>query len=186
MAGTSIKLRRPTLNRDSPIDTDFTPPTTEWMSGTWHVTHSTLPMWKNNRNVTITYKPLDRIENGVYQLDDIVKYQPLKADNIKTIVGVDTQSTQSPGAWDWRGKGWLKLITSHWEVLGYGKTDAGTPWAVTFFQKTLFTPAGIDIYSKDKGGLQPKFVDAIAKALSDTEDPTLKSLATELFVVRSD
>ena len=57
---------------------------------------------------------------------------------------------------------------------------------MTFFQKTLFTPAGIDIYSKDKGGLQPKFVDAIAKALSDTEDPTLKSLATELFVVRSD
>jgi hypothetical protein len=31
------------------------PPSLDWLSGTWNVTHSTLPMWKNKRNVTITY-----------------------------------------------------------------------------------------------------------------------------------
>jgi hypothetical protein len=33
---------------------------------------------------------------------------------------------------DWRGKGWLFFVSSHWEVLGYGKDEkSDLEWAVT-------------------------------------------------------
>jgi hypothetical protein len=33
---------------------------------------------------------------------------------------------------DWKGKGWLFFVSSHWEVLGYGKDEASNlEWAVT-------------------------------------------------------
>lgn len=33
---------------------------------------------------------------------------------------------------DWRGKGWLFFVSSHWEVLGYGKdVSSNLEWAVT-------------------------------------------------------
>ena len=83
---------------------------------------------------------------------------------------------------DWKGKGWLFFVSSHWEVLGYGREDSSNlEWAVTCtsfsplpylfsqqhakrpeelmidFSKTLFTPSGIDIYirSSPSGGSTP-------------------------------
>jgi hypothetical protein len=49
----------------------FEAPTIEWMEKTWAVTHSTLHMWRNCKNVKITYKALkdgkmsDLVENTV-------------------------------------------------------------------------------------------------------------------------
>ena len=63
--------------------------------------------------------------------------------------GVDTPHPSHPAAYGWRGKGWLKIASSQWEVLGSGEEEGG--WAVTFFQKTLFTPIGIDVYARKKG-----------------------------------
>ena len=37
------------------------------------------------------------------------------------------------------------IASSKWQVLGY---DLDEGWAVTYFAKTFFTPAGIDIYSR--------------------------------------
>ncbi|MCJ1253033.1 hypothetical protein MMC24_000840 [Lignoscripta atroalba] len=169
----------------------FVPPTTEWLSGTWHVTHSTLPMWKSKRNVTITYKALDPAaggtEQGTDRLDDIVSYQSLTSDKFKTVVGVDKASGQDTGAWDWRGKGWLAIASSHWEVLGYGDGDrSGEQWAVTYFAKTLFTPAGIDIYSRSQNGLSEAILANIKKALAAVDDSGVKKLATEVFEIKRD
>ncbi len=50
------------------------------------------------------------------------------------------------------------ISSSKWQVLGYGKEQG---WAVTFFEKTLFTPAGLDIYSRDGTGLSEEVLKEI-------------------------
>lgn len=65
------------------------------------------------------------------------------------------------------------IASSHWECLGFGTVDSdgdtgdegGNQWVVTYFAKTLFTPAGIDIYSREKGGLPASTVEEILDAL---------------------
>jgi hypothetical protein len=156
------------------------PPTNEFLMGTWHVTHSSLPLWKGKRNVNITYKEID--SSGV-KIDDLVQYQAVGSDKIKSINGVDTPTPGNPGAWDWRGKGWLKIASSHWECLGFGHADGNNKWAVTYFAKSLFTPAGMDIYSWDKQGLPQSTVDDIIQALKGLEIEEITNLADTMFEI---
>lgn len=179
-----LKIRPPGIDPSASTG-DYPKATVEFMTGTWHVTHSSLPMWKDNRNVTISYKPLDSIVNGAAQLDDIVQYQPINSDKVKTILGVDTYNATAFSGWDWRGKGWLKMITSHWEMIGHGELEGGVQWAVTYFAKTMFTRAGIDVYTKSKGGLPAEVIKALKNTLLVMDEP-LKSLAAELFEVNRD
>ncbi|SLM41103.1 hypothetical protein LPUS_12015 [Lasallia pustulata] len=182
-----ITLRPPTAS--ALAQPPFTPPTPQWLSGTWHVTHSTLPMWKSKRNVQITYRPLPSADGGTDQgtdrIEDIVTYQGLKSEKIKSVNGVDKASATDAGAWDWRGKGWLMIASSHWEVLGYGHRGPDE-WAVTYFAKTLFTPAGIDIYSRSSAGFSEETLEGITDALGKIQDPHVKKLAGEIFEVQQD
>jgi len=146
--------------------------------GKWYVVHSTLPLWKNKKDVTITYTLPESLEPSqppafeLLRFDDIVQYRSATASsssNPWTVQGVDTllrpdapQSSFKPGAsFRWRGKGLLKITSSRWQVLGYGDG-----WAVTFFSKTIFTPAGIDIYSRDEKGVSEELYDQIMMGLS--------------------
>ncbi|OXC67480.1 hypothetical protein AYX13_03989 [Cryptococcus neoformans] len=123
-----------------------------WFMGKWGVVWSTLPMWKDKKDVTITYTPVARrCETRIVEFEDLVEYKTRSSTDgskTNTIKGIDTLSPGSNGAtFDWKGKGLLFFVHSHWEVLGYGKeVEQGLEWAVTYFSKTLFTPAGIDIY----------------------------------------
>ncbi|KAF1357518.1 hypothetical protein EJ07DRAFT_78694, partial [Lizonia empirigonia] len=165
-----------------------TPPPLTWLTTSWNVTHSTLPMWKKFRNVRITYTALSTPNGGATHLDDTVTYQPLSRSKskISTVRGVDkpddstssTSSTQPPhdflasACYTWRGRGWLMIATSRWEILGWGdepatgNTDTGNSWVVTYFAKTLFTPAGVDVYSR-RGVLRPETVAGIQRALEE-------------------
>ncbi|KAL8681571.1 MAG: hypothetical protein Q9186_002311 [Xanthomendoza sp. 1 TL-2023] len=158
-------------------------------------------MWKSKRNLTITYTPLppsSTSSSSLPQLNDLVRYQTLTSSNFKTIEGVDTASPGGKGGdWDWRGKGWLKVVTSHWEVLGWGdlppdqKEDGegeaeGNQWAVTYFAKTLFTPWGIDIYSRRKEGVGEEVVKRIREELAGSGDEAIRKLAGEIFEVVRD
>ncbi|KAL1411531.1 hypothetical protein Q8F55_002492 [Vanrija albida] len=122
----------------------------QWFMGTWSVVWSTLPMWKVD--VTIKYTPLSEGDYNKFESD--VSYSPRKGGSVSRVVGVERLSPGTNGAtFDWRGNGWLVLITSHWEVLGYGVETvdgAEVEWAVTSFSKTLFTPAGLDLYLRAK------------------------------------
>jgi len=95
----------------------------------------------------------------------------------KSVKGVDTPDGE--GAWNWRGKGLLKPVTSHWEVLGWGeRTVEGETerWVVTWFAPSLFTPAGLDIYSSRKEGLtEQTYVDVMA-ALENLEATEMAEL----------
>lgn len=161
-------------------------------------------MWKSKRNVRITYTPLppsSTSKNNTEEtdrLDDLVEYQTLDSPKLHTVRGVDKASLDSSDnggknsndAWDWRGKGWLMIASSHWEVLGWadggGETVTGDTWAVTFFAKTLFTPAGVDVYSRDPQGLGQGIVAAIKDALAKSESEEVRVLAGQLFEIKMD
>ncbi|KAH7043941.1 hypothetical protein B0J12DRAFT_628646, partial [Macrophomina phaseolina] len=175
---TTVTLHAPVTTSPDPTAAAQTasapPPAPAWLAGKWHVTHSTLPMWRSKRNVSITYTPL--ANTSPPKLDDLVEYQPLSGgDKLKSVRGVDAPVPAAAGwAWDWRGKGWLVVASSRWE------------WAVTYFAKTLFTPAGLDVYSRHPEGLRPETLAGIRSALEGVEDEGVRKLAGGLFEVRMD
>lgn len=160
---------------------DFTIPSVDFLKGTWHVTHSTLPMWKSNRNVRITYTPLP---DAPERLDDLVEYQSLPEGKPKSVHGIDKPNQTFPGSYDWRGKGWLKIARSHWEVLGYGEEEGG--WAVTYFAKTLFTPAGVDVYSREKGGASEVLLQRIQDEMKKIEDGKFREMLDSMFAIKQE
>lgn len=177
---TSISLRAPSpylSDKTKPTTTDdsiFVSPPLDWLYRTWSVTHSTLPMWRSARNVRITYKPLDA-PDAAAQLDDHVQYEKASNGAYKEVRGIDKQDPTTPGAWNWRGRGWLRIASSHWEVLGWGERPLadGTGverWAVTWFAKTLFTPEGVDVYSDRPEGLTEPTQETIMAALRSLQD----------------
>ena len=192
----SIAIRPPraTVTASSLEGAKHDPPSVDWLAGTWHITHSSLPMWKSKRNVRVTYTPQTATSSST-QVDDLVSYQGLSSDKTSTVRGIDTiQSAGDTGAWDWRGKGWLMIASSRWEVLGWGNVnDAGAAvdggvedaqWVVTYFSKTIFTPAGIDIYSRKKEGLSTELIESIKDALTSVEDPLVRKSVEGLFEVK--
>ncbi|KAL5343664.1 hypothetical protein BJX70DRAFT_393722 [Aspergillus crustosus] len=121
--------------------------------------------------------------SGVIKIDDLVQYQAVNSEKVKSVHGVDTLSPGNQGAWDWRGKGWLMIASSHWECLGFGHTDDDNHWIVTYFAKTLFTPAGIDIYSRSKGGLPESSIQEILKTLEGFGVEEITTLANSIFQI---
>ncbi|KZV70675.1 hypothetical protein PENSPDRAFT_734559 [Peniophora sp. CONT] len=159
----------------NPPDTEVFEPSLNLQDvmGTWYVTHSTLPMWKSKKDVTITYSPL---AGDATRFDDVVEYRSLSSSPEKKrtqIVGVDTlvaPEGKPSVRFKWRGRGWLVIASSQWQLLGYGnggtESEDGPAWAVTFFEKTMFTPAGLDIYARTAAGLPDELVDQIKSGLT--------------------
>jgi hypothetical protein len=116
---------------------------------------------QNKTDVTITYTPLSAQTEGPVQFLDRVEYSKAGSSKRSIIDGVDTQQDH-PTHFRWRGKGILMIATSRWQLLGCGSGDDGEePWALTFFEKTWFTPAGMDIYSRTPQGLSVPLVEEI-------------------------
>ncbi|KAK6910043.1 hypothetical protein I203_104072 [Kwoniella mangroviensis CBS 8507] len=143
-----------------------------WFMGKWGVAWSTLPMWKGKKDVTITYTPIAGTENHT-KFEDLVEYKKESAaegSKPSTVKGVDTLTTGANAAtFDWKGSSYLFFVHSHWEVLGFGKDEInGLEWAVTFFSKTLFTPAGIDIYLRSPSS-------ASSEPNPSSQDTTIRS-----------
>jgi hypothetical protein len=61
--------------------------------------------------------------------------------------------------------------------------DEKRQWVVTYFASTLFTPAGIDVYSRHPDGLKPETMREIKDAFTKFEDPAVRRLADSLFEV---
>lgn len=178
LSRSAITLRTATkYNSKSAASTSFRAPDLEWLEGTWSVTHSTLPMWRKAKNVRITYKIIPPANvSSLTLLDDEVTSEPIARSLLpqpKSIRGIDTPDGE--GAWNWRGRGWLKIASSHWELLGWGERG-GEKWAVTWFAPSMFTPAGVDIYSSEKEGMSEGLYNDIVKALEGLETKELADL----------
>jgi hypothetical protein len=196
---TEIQLRSPSshtyLAKQSGGGVSVKSPNYEFLSGTWNVSYSSLPLWKGKQNVKISYKydgpPSKDSESGkMPDLDDHVEYQKEGKDKVSHIHGVsrpvDVKGIDHGLAYSWRGKGMLTLITSNWEILGYGTdTDAGEPndWVVTFFCKTLFTPAGIDIYTRRSASLSETALTAVKASLEKLGDGAFTTIVKSMFEV---
>ncbi|EKD14066.1 hypothetical protein MBM_07743 [Drepanopeziza brunnea f. sp. 'multigermtubi' MB_m1] len=157
-------------------------PPLAWLERTWSVTHSTLPMWAKARNVRITYKLLSSPSppssgagaGGRTLIDDEVCSEPLESGWVTAVMqprcirGVDTPVPGLEGGWRWRGRGWLRVASSHWEILGWGESDLDgvhEKWVVTWFKASLFTPMGVDVYSDRKEGISEGLYGKIREAL---------------------
>lgn len=199
-----VTLRAPSSLPASSPSPSIPPPKVNWLTGSWNVTHSTLPMWKKNRNVVINYSltaPTLAPTLVPRYLDDLVTYQPLNSSTTKTVRGVDkpfavpntidveeldiSENQLASLAYNWRGKGWLMIASSKWEILAWGDEEGtGNAYVVTFFAKTLFTPAGVDVYAR-KGVLKAETVEAIKAGLKGLGGEVEK-LAAEMFEVAMD
>ncbi|OHF02413.1 hypothetical protein CORC01_02406 [Colletotrichum orchidophilum] len=171
---TTVTLRSPSKYiTSSPTSSTFNAPPLEWLLRTWCVTHSTLAMWRDARNVRISYAPMAPKPDGIARVDDLVEYESNKttpSTAVKSVKGVDTAcAAGDTSVWDWRGKGWLFFVGSHWEVLGWGErqTEGGEVerWAVTWFAPTVFTKEGVDIYCDRKEGLSEAGYEEVMSAL---------------------
>ncbi|KAI9897563.1 hypothetical protein N3K66_007419 [Trichothecium roseum] len=161
-------------------------PPLDWLARTWSVTHSTLSMWRDARNVRITYKVLEpkptQAGASLARIDDLVEYEPgSKSSVLKSVHGVDTQS--GSGGWDWRGKGWLFFVGTHWELLGWGESalpesqGGGVErWAVTWFAPTVFTKEGVDVYCDRREGLSEATYARVRAALAGVEAEGLRAM----------
>jgi len=113
---------------------------TEWhtqLDGTWEIKGTTFPLWVSDKrkNPRITYK---RTEKGTVELLDLVEYEI--NGKTKQIKGIDRFVD---GRFVWRGIGLLSLLSSRWQVVTI-KGDV----LVIRFEKSLVTPAGIDILTR--------------------------------------
>lgn len=173
------------LSKDFPTNPLYPP--TEKLLGSWHITHTTSPVWKDKRNVVVTYTALpSKSHSARPQLDDLITYQTLESRKSQTMHGTDTPSAAGLGSWTWRGNGWLKFVTSQWEILGYealereGKEGS---WLVVLAQKSLFTPAVLNVCTRGKDGLESERLEAVKVALKGLEHEELKVLVDGLYEV---
>lgn len=193
----AITMRPPSFSPAKPPP-GYASPSIAWLTETWHVTHSTLPMWKSKRNVRISCTPLPPSDPGFEKantdrIDDVVSYQALDKTKVQTVHGIDklTATGEARDAWDWHSKGALALAgplaKSHWEVLGWGEeAGTGNKWVVTMFAKTMFTPPGIDVYSRDRGGLGQDTLARLKLALGQVDDADVRKMAGEIFEIKTD
>jgi len=175
---TTISLRAPS-QYVSEAPPNFISPPLDWLTRTWAVTHSTLSMWRDAQNVRITYKLINNPDSAApTKIDDLVEYEKKGGSgSLKSVNGIDTIDTNHVAAWDWRGKGWLMIASSHWEVLGWGerpRADGANGevdrWVVTWFAPTMFTKEGLDIYSDRKEGLSKATLDEIIAAFGGLKE----------------
>lgn len=115
------------------------------LEGKWYIILSNFPMWLkgDKTNPTFNYKQAER--DGVLGLIDEVKYT--QNGRQKSINGFDKPLNNENTAFEWRGNGLLSLLSSKWGILHIETTEN---WAIIYFEKTLFTPKGYDVISRDK------------------------------------
>eukprot|EP01060_Flectonema_neradi_P014968 TRINITY_DN21669_c0_g1_i1.p1 TRINITY_DN21669_c0_g1~~TRINITY_DN21669_c0_g1_i1.p1 ORF type:complete len:201 (+),score=34.44 TRINITY_DN21669_c0_g1_i1:36-638(+) len=121
------------------------------MRGSWYVVQSNLALWKKDKNPVITYgkfkEKTGRLRDTVSRTHKLPCCCGWKDDQI---LGYDTFQCMENGKlkFQWRGTGCIDFfITSDWTFHAIGNTN-GEEWAVTTFEKTLFTTAGADYYGR--------------------------------------
>ena len=101
------------LKIESRVDGTFQLPS---FMGLWHVTHSTLSMWRKGQkfNPRIEYHLLsDGAGDGMERWTDQVLYEE---PGNKQIHGVDTALEKGGRRFRWRGNGWLCWVKCDCEV----------------------------------------------------------------------
>lgn len=181
-------------------------PTLTQLVGNWYITHTTSEVWRDKRNVVLTYTSLDPSSSSSPrpQLDDLITYQALTSAKTKTMRGTDTPDSvpDRPRAWTWRGNGMLKFVTSRWEILGFGGGGGGgegavegghgdhhhpgtgkEDWLVVWAQKSIFTPAVLNVCTRHKEGMGAEWVEGMKEVCRGLGDEGLGKTVDNLYRV---
>ncbi|KAK2882752.1 hypothetical protein FQN49_000064 [Arthroderma sp. PD_2] len=169
--------------------------------GLWHVLCSSSQYWRDKRNISISFALADgscqsREANGAnvdftkdVVLKSVASYQSISGDgcdNIDTTEGIERAIPNSlPGTMTWQGTGFIKFLTNRWEILGYGcfpdkggeprrEGDEQIMWMVVYADKSMFTPAALNICTKATRALSAEKMDLIKDALRDFDHEELK------------
>ncbi len=144
------------------------------MLGVWYIVRTNLDFWRTRKNPSVTYTPIEHAPR--MKPRDTVRYGPAGKPPRK-IPGVDTRDPDLSSRFLWRGSGPLtRFLKSRWFFLDHDEEYA--EWAVTYFSKTPFTDAGIDIYAREPHLSEGKVAEIIAQ-MSDNE--LLERQAGKLF-----
>ena len=131
------------------------------LEGSWYVNQTNFPMWLKGTktaprlNYTIQTKRKDTV------LFDRVNF--IQNEKEKNIKGDDWARNEGHTRFVWRGKGILGFLKSKWEILYINLEEQ---WAITYFEKTLFTPEGYDVISK-KEKLGPSIEKQVLEKLKE-------------------
>jgi len=139
------------------------------LSGDWFVIYSNFPMWtKGKRRYPMFHYTIERRE-GEWGLADNVTYVQGKAK--KHILGFDRLIDAEK--FIWQGNGFLtKYLSSNWRIV---HISADNNWALIYFEKTLFTPAGYDAIARESL-LSSTQTSQIEQALKDYSIPPLSKI----------
>lgn len=133
------------------------------LSGTWFVISTNFPLWLDGKKTNPTFNYTVAEKNGKTIFLDEVSY--LEGGKNKTINGFDYLHPNNDKAFTWKGKGWLAIAKSSWEIK---LMDEQNQWAVIWFSKTVFTPEGVDIISRNKPLDATVLKEIKSKMLSDS------------------
>jgi hypothetical protein len=133
----------------------------EDLEGKWFINNSNFPMWLKGDKTSPTFNYTIENKGKIVLLLDKVTY--MKKGKPATITGFDTPVNNDLTEFIWRGKGILKLLKSRWRILFI---DTKHQWAIIHFDKTLFTPEGYDVISRNKT-LKPATEMDIKKKLNE-------------------
>lgn len=114
-----------------------------WLSGSWYVISTDFSMWLKGDKLNPQFHYALTVSQGVPALTDKVTYT--RHGKLKTINGIDMLQNGHGRAFTWHGRGLLGLLQSKWEIR---LMDEKAGWAVILFEKTAFTPGGVDIISR--------------------------------------
>jgi hypothetical protein len=140
------------------------------LPGTWRILATTFPLWLSRKRLrpTITYTLLPG--EPLVLRDDVCYYTRKGAR--RHLIGTDRYEA-STGKLVWRGTGALRLLSSQWSV-DYLSTDGAV--AVLTFDRTLLTPAGMDIIGggpDERSGLRERLsLDALGLTAGRLEQLT--------------
>jgi hypothetical protein len=139
----------------------------EDLQGKWYIHFSNFPMWLKGDKTHPTFNYT--VSKG--GLEDRVDYE--KKGQQHSIVGFDKPTDKTNRQFVWRGRGILSLLKSKWQFI---YVDAPQNWAVIQFEKTLFTPAGYDVISKNRE-IDADFIRKIEEKLKELGiSETMKSI----------
>ena len=144
--------------------------------GTWFIIATNFPMWLKGDKLSPEFNYTLTERKGEQVLFDEVKY--IKKRKPRSIKGYDHPDTKKENGFTWRGKGLLAIAKSNWEVR---LIDEKAGWAVIYFSKTIFTPEGVDIISRDKTMDKIILQDIKNKMMND---PVLKQHVESLVVLK--
>jgi hypothetical protein len=113
------------------------------LEGRWYINMSNFPMWLKGDKTSPTFNYSETKLRGIWGLSDSVEY--IYNGKKKSIKGFDKPLNKENSRFQWRGKGFLRLLSSNWSVEYINREQT---IIILAFEKTLFTPEGYDVISR--------------------------------------